>query len=754
MTRSKQNLWRLFTFIGLIGLVLLIVSSNNLSRAVWEKAEVKMEAYAKIFASASHNIFVSNEALLNIIGATLIDDQTYRDQKATSKLLKTTLANQPYVIAFGLFSPEGFPIAVSSNLENKSLPNLATHPSTAKNFQRTLKSDRMIVGDAYIFHPLQQWVVPIRKAIRNEAGETIAVMTAGLRLDDQALMNQVTDDEGALNSNIVNYHSGKRFMMSGVSLSEGIKYYGHKYLTDQVKASFNQQIKKQYQTSLDKKLMTEEPIVIFGQSERLDQKVIIGARFDRDYDLLYSMYEPTQKYEQEIIFGTMRNAAIYLSIMLVLFLLFRTIAKQETLIREKLTHQALHDSVADMPNRNYVEEVIKPWIESTSKPMSLIYVDLDNFKNINDTFGHDLGDKFLASIGRQLKHCIDHSDVVIRFGGDEFLIFTERDASKALAGRIKQAVSTPIHIDGLIFSTTASLGLAHYPQDATSVQDLIGCADIAMYAAKKNKDAIAYFNQTMHSEVVLNAKIEQQLRMGIQHDEFFMLYQPQYKKDGHIYGFEALARWQNKELGNVRPDVFINTAEEAGYMPTLGNHLLELTLQEIPKIQHHFNHALMFSINLSVKQILSENFIDYLTEKIKTHQLTPSQIMLEVTESVFIEDKEFTLSLLKELKQLGFHLSVDDFGTGYSSLSMLSNYPIDELKIDRAFIKNLIESRDTGLVSSIITIGKHLDMHVISEGVEDITEINILTELGCDCFQGYYFSKPLSLNQILEKPVA
>ncbi|KUJ71501.1 hypothetical protein AVO41_08230 [Thiomicrospira sp. WB1] len=745
----KQNLWRLFVLIASVSLVLLLVSMHQLNKTVWDKAEMKMLAYAKIISSAGHEIFIGNEALLDILGSRLIENQYYKNIDYARSILRRTLENQPYVLAFGLLNPEGEYIAVSSNLENQPLPNLARQPQTAKNFELTLNSDRMIIGDAYIFKPLQQWIVPIRKALRNKEGEVIAVMAAALRLDDQALLNKVAISQDQLNAIIINERSGRRLMMSGISLSEGTHFYGYTYLTAEKKRFFDTQVQEKYNQSLAQKLQSEDPFVVTGISEKMGEEIIVGAQYDKDFDLIYAMYEPLKTYQNEITYGALKNFLIYLVLMMALWVIFRTIEKQETNIRKKLTFQAMQDSVADLPNRNYVDSVLKKEFEDNARQISVIYIDLDNFKNINDTFGHAMGDRFIASIAQVLKNNTGKLDHVVRFGADEFLVFTNQQDALRLAHFLQNCVSHPIDIDGNVFAVTASIGLAEYPQQASSLNELIGCADIAMQAAKKTKDAVIKFHPSMQDEVLNNALIELNMRKGLEKDEFFIQFQPQFKQNGSLCGFEALARWKNDELGLVPPDRFIRIAEESGFMPTLGEHLLHKTLQGISKIQAHFQSSLMFSINLSVRQLMVDGFNQRLMREVIARGINPAQLMLEVTESIFIQDKSFVHRTLSELKEASFKLSVDDFGTGYSSLSMLSEFPIDELKIDRSFVVNLKKQQNKELVSSIIMLGKHLGLHVISEGVEQRSEIDVLNTLGCDCYQGYYYSKPLSLSEIL-----
>jgi diguanylate cyclase (GGDEF)-like protein len=417
-----------------------------------------------------------------------------------------------------------------------------------------------------------------------------------------------------------------------------------------------------------------------------------------------------------------------------------------------LYHQANHDYLTNLHNRLYLSK--KYNLLDKNKPFSLLFIDIDNFKNINDNYGNSYGDKILIEASKRLKSFKSDDKELAKDSGSKFVFILNNIDKKSLEDltiKILQKLSQPYVINQYKFILGASIGVSQFPLDGKDFDEVKRYADIAMHEAKKTKNNYHLFDNEMKDKFLRTSQIEEELKSSLIKDEVYMVYQPQVRSDGTLYGVEALIRWENEKLGFVPPDKFIGVAEDIGFMNVLGEFIIERSLSEIKSLQEQMGMKFQLSINISVKQFMEVNFYENILEYIKKYNFDNSSLTLEVTESVFIEDIDFILELLLKLKQRGIKISLDDFGTGYSSLSLLKKLPIDELKIDKSFIDDIVHDNDSKImVESIIAIGKKLNMYTLAEGIELIEQKELLEEYGCDLFQGYYFSKPLKIKQMKE----
>ncbi len=387
-----------------------------------------------------------------------------------------------------------------------------------------------------------------------------------------------------------------------------------------------------------------------------------------------------------------------------------------------------------------------------------MFIDLDNFKNINDSFGHALGDKLLIEVSLRLKQLVPEGSEIIRNGGDEFSVFIKREQAGAnsshLGQRIVSEISKPYYISGLKLRIGSSVGISRYPEDGAGLEQLMVSADLAMYSAKKKRNNYAFYNSELQEIMERKTLIEHSLHTAIEENELYMVFQPQVHGDGTILGAEALVRWESPELGFVPPDQFISVAEDSGAMASLGAFILETSCAEFRKILDACSDGadtLNISLNISVAQILEKNFKDQLLRRLDQYRIRRSQATIEITESMFIDDLDYILPLLQEIRETGVSISMDDFGTGYSSLSMLRALPIDELKIDRSFMKHINEiKQDSDIIRSIIHMGHTMNIKVLAEGVEEKEQLDLLNSYHCDLYQGYYFSRPLSAEDFVK----
>jgi diguanylate cyclase (GGDEF)-like protein len=429
--------------------------------------------------------------------------------------------------------------------------------------------------------------------------------------------------------------------------------------------------------------------------------------------------------------------------------------------KNSLQYLALHDSLTQLPNRNSLQLTVANNIEfcrDHQRYLAIAFVDLDNFKKINDLYGHASGDKLLSILSRKFEVLLDKHDIVARFGGDEFVFcFSHLNDLAALKNKVLTILSAfedHFVIEGKIITSRCTVGISVFPHDGDTVDGLIRKADIALHTSKsEKKGVIRYYDHDVDSKIEWNYALEEQLKKALSLQEFSIVYQPQIDViSGNMVGVEALTRWFNPKLGQIAPDIFIHIAEETGLIEELGLWIFRTACHDLHAISPNGRSALDISINISPKQLADQDLPTKLHAITKEIGIDISRITLEITENVLLEDIDKVTPILHQFRALGFELSLDDFGTGYSSLSYLNLLPITEIKIDRCFIDKLLSTKQSiSLVKSIIAIGNSCNMEVVAEGVETQQQYQALEKYGCKLVQGYFFDRPLRLTELVER---
>ncbi|MDJ0592788.1 MAG: EAL domain-containing protein [Pleurocapsa sp. MO_226.B13] len=426
----------------------------------------------------------------------------------------------------------------------------------------------------------------------------------------------------------------------------------------------------------------------------------------------------------------------------------------------QLAHDALYDRLTDLPNRHlfsdYLDRALKKYRQDNNYEFAVFFLDLDRFKNVNDSLGHKSGDLLLIAIAKRLTACLRAKDVLARFGGDEFAILLEDiktlEEAIELADRIQQSLEAAFHLGIHEVFTSVSIGIALSEPSLDSPEDLLRNADIAMYKAKAlGKTRYELFDTSLHTQVVKRLHLETDFHHSLDRGEFQLHYQPIVSLvDGRVIGFEALTRWLHPQRGYVSPEEFIPLAEETGKIVPLGWWVLQEVCYQLKEWQLRFNNpSLTMGVNISQKQFSQPRLLDSLIQILQTTGLEASSLELEITESLLMQDTQATMKTLTQLKALGCQLHLDDFGTGYSSLSYLHSLPIDALKIDRSFVEAIdSEGNNSDIVEAIVMMAKSLGLKVVAEGIETETQLAKLQTLQCLYGQGYLFSKPLDPHSL------
>ena len=431
---------------------------------------------------------------------------------------------------------------------------------------------------------------------------------------------------------------------------------------------------------------------------------------------------------------------------------------------QRIRYLASIDALTKIPNRMQFQHLLQRAIaraRRASEPICLFYIDIDLFKEINDTFGHLAGDTALEIVAERLTAALPDKSVIGRLAGDEFAVFLKgfgpggagTAATDKLAKSLLDRLADPFFVQGHEVFMTASLGIAYYPDDAANVIDLIRNADAALYSAKKaGGNIFSVYLPEMNEAAVDHLMTKSRLKRAFERDELLVHYQPKFNvRTGEIYGAEALVRWQRPDRGMILPSDFIPIAEESNLIIEIGEWVLDKVCEDFRLWQRSVSSPGRISVNLSLKQLRQPNFINRIDAILRGHEVSPTSLELEITETTLMENPERTIKLLDQLYALGLHLAIDDFGTGYSSLSALQQFPISTLKVDKSFVRDVaISPDDAVIVGTIIQMGRNLNMDVVAEGVETVAQLNFLQGLECTYVQGLLLGAPMSSEDYLK----
>ena len=429
-----------------------------------------------------------------------------------------------------------------------------------------------------------------------------------------------------------------------------------------------------------------------------------------------------------------------------------------------INHQARTDSLTGLYNRAMFMDLMSQAIHSAARherKLAVIFIDFDNFKLVNDQLGHSQGDKLLIEATNRLRNALRSEDILARFGGDEFIILLPQidnsQSIEAVTRHIQKLLAKDVQLDTTSLMISCSMGVAIFPEDGTTTDTLINHADTAMYRAKDlGRNNVQFFTEDMNIRMEQQRELEHDLRQAISKQEFELYYQPIINiRSGEVAKVEALIRWQHPQRGLVSPDQFIPFAEQSGQIISISEFVLKQACTDLPRLKQHFKSLERVSINCSARLFQSNTWVPFISDSLEEYKVSSQHLEFEITESLFIDSHDQSvMQTLNEIQKLGISISLDDFGTGYSSLSYLKRMPVDCLKIDKSFVKDVLtQPEEKRLVAGIIDLAKNFNLEVVTEGIETQEQYQMLSQMGCDLVQGYYFFKPAPLSQLLSGDV-
>ena len=743
MNLFKKNTWQIFYSIIFVGGLLLSAATYIKYQVLLKETRSEQLYVSKTFNNHLTSLLTQYETVLD-----LISDEFSQNKKLNIEILDNVVNKSHLLVGIAIFSVDGTVKISTSNLAPINYPNLLKNPHSRAWFKDTLNRKQMVVGKPYFFTSIEKWLIPVRKRVMDRQGKVIAVISSGVDL--VALSKQWDETEGL--NNTLQAVLDKQFfhlLHTGIS-TEAYEQYYNTPITTPILKGLNSALEKQKLTfeelrhsgayiQMSSEISEQATISTLTYNQKYRFWVLAAQKYKHIYNKLYDFFWPC--------------LAFYLFLIVLFFILFKWIIRIEKSKISELTHKAEYDALTGLPNRTFLNKQLHELQSPEKTPFSLLYIDLDNFKNINDMFGHSYGDLLLIEVTKRINESLaPYKGFASRYSGDEFVIFIESEDKEEIAAYARfllKSIALPYLINSNTFKISSSIGIARFPDDAANIETLLSYADNSMFLAKKKKNHYLFFSKEVHHQLMRNIEIEQALHRAIINDEISLVYQPQLDREQKLFGVEALVRWNSKKLGFIAPDLFIPIAEETGLMPKLGLYIMHKAMKEIAILKKQEGLAFKLSINVSVRQFMQIDFIEKLLQACTYYSTDKAAITIEITESLFIESLETLSPLFHKMKANAISLSLDDFGTGYSSLSMLRKVPIDELKIDKSFVDHIATNNtDRAMVKNIIRMGKELGITVLAEGVETAEQVEILQQADCDIFQGYYFSKPLSLNDL------
>ncbi|WP_369795719.1 EAL domain-containing protein [Salinivibrio sp. KP-1] len=743
----RYNIWVIFNVVLASSIVLFACYSYYNWSSLVLAAKKEQENHVRLLNNSVMSYLKTQDSLLDVLGKQLIYQNGFPTRPIHVSLLDNIMETYPAFIGLGLADYDGKALMVSSNFDLNHLPNLMELAQTRVSYMEARDSDKIHAGPTYTVNSLdsQALAIPVRKAIYlNDSDKAVAVMTAGIRLDKASLFKDYKQT-------------------NQTQIIEIIRKDRYPLFTTDKSTLYTQPIEQHYYSELMKRRHGSDAISSFDFVDS-------HSETSRQVVTLYNSYLDfwfVSKLDKQIIHETfyhrmMLSLALFTFYLIWIFKLTQSVANAEEKKQDELMKLAHLDSLTGIGNRYFAIKKIDQAIISSAQSghyYGIVFLDIDNFKKINDTYGHEHGDILLKEATQRILHYLRKHDYLTRFGGDEFVILlptfevdllAAQEQVTSITSRIRQGLSEVYKFEYYEYNSSASVGIVLFNNASQTSYELLKQADIAMYHAKRSgKNRISFFRPEMQKAVFSNFELERDLRAALNKEQFELYYQPQVNKDDIVIGVEALIRWRHPLKGLVSPYHFISLAESIGLIIPIGEWVLKTACKQLAKWQGDSTKShLSISVNISYQQFHSNNFSKVIQKLIKKYDLPAGKLKLELTESMVADDVGRVIQCMNELQALGVEFALDDFGTGYSSLSYLKQLPINQLKIDRSFICE-IESKPNArsIIETIISLSNILGLCIVAEGVETKYQRDYLESLGCIVYQGYYYSQPLPVEE-------
>jgi len=728
-------LFVLFSFFGML-IVLAVIYMNW--QDVKQKAEADLGHVNTFVYSAFEADLYKYESLLRLLGDRLQEMNVLEDPEKGRALLERTLKMNPNLAGFGLAEPDGNLVLVTGVAKGVPLPNLLAQEKSCDSFRRALQNGHITLGRTYYMKLLGKWVVPLRVPIYGKDGKISFMMTTGIDLQSTQNIWQPKNLPEDISALLVDddYHFIFVSPLDEHSMAEWYNGSVRNSTTSQVDVSGLRQLQK----------------MVLDINDRDGKRQLVLAEYHPAWKIFSITTIPYSSLTGSL-FAQLRyfllGILLFYGLSLGLYLMMN---RQDRVKTRELLWNANHDPLTGLPNRFFLRKKSYQWCRQ-HRVFSALFLDLDNFKGVNDNYGHPFGDRLLGIIADRLQQFIDPHEYIIRHGGDEFIILTTRpqDELSGFALRIREAVCNEVILDEIVLHPSASIGIAHYPKDADNIDTLLSKADLALYEAKQRKIGYFKYSPVLEEKAKRRYTVELHLRRANIPREFYVLFQPQFDaKTLDFIGVESLIRWRNPAMGEVDPHSFIPVAEETAVIREIGLFVLEQSCLKALEIWEKTGKRFRLSVNTSAEELLYGDYVGQLLSILEMTGFPGTMLTIEVTESVFIRRVQQAKTVLNALRQHGVGVSLDDFGTGYSSLSILGALPLTELKIDKSFVTHIMDdSQRLAIAKSIVSLGQTLDLEVVAEGA-DASQLDLLRSIGCTVLQGFDYGLPMTPEKLTE----
>jgi len=748
---NKNNLWIVFYLVAFFWLLSFCVALSSIYNNTFREVTIEQENLTSMTANSLTDSLHKYEVILNIFGE-LLENCLLTDKELSQARIYSFVNSDPSILAVGFFKPDGqlllgYPL--SASLVHKPLNHIT---ETKRTFQYTLDSQEMVIGRTYFNDYLGELIIPVRKSVRNKQGEVIFVVSLAISLEKgfSYFINNIAKSQS---HNTYLYREVDRYLqLAPIKKINDQSIYNYQIPVAEIDDAI---IQLELTTDMSYDQIKASGKVITQEVKRSSQQLLSTNYYLKRYQLWL-----TTEISKDVIVNNFINKSLllffaHLFSIIVIFFLFRKVATGQKKQSDLLFFQASHDYLTNLHNRFYLDQQISNLPANTT--YHLIYFDIDNFQKINNNFNYKIGDKLLIKTSRLLESFIAADDLLIRASSDKFVIVSfskDRQQINDIAKKILNSFNNTFEIEQYKIKISVNISIASNDSgsgEMLTLEQVKRNSVLAMKVAKTHSEHLSFFEHELLAPYLERNEIELQLKTALTNNEIYMVYQPLFAKNEQLIGVEALIRWNNSKLGLVSPETFIAIAESTRDICSLGEFILQTSMQEIKQVIDCTKLELALSINISVCQFQQENFFEQLEHFIDITDFDRLQLKLEVTENVLIDDIENIRNLLLQIKRQGIKISLDDFGTGYSSLSLLKNLPLDELKIDKSFVMDMLSDPDSyAMVEAIIAIAKQRDLAIVAEGVETQEIAYALANLDCDVFQGYFYAKPLPKNELID----